>query len=236
MKAKILILSALIIIVLVSSGCTNNVNLDQFVKQLPEVQAFLKENPNAEIAAVLWNKDYIKANIDKIEQSCLPAIENDKSYYRVSIKESDNEIITWIDEKENKAVCIYRKGGTVQNNTTQENETMIGHETIIQFCSKAQLFIQNAYYNTTTNELTIATFNTGERPLTGISVRITYQNETIRNFTNEDIQISYQEIKRITIQTDENIKQVAIQSLQCRGAQDLINRYDISGLSFQSSG
>ena len=49
----------------------------------------------------------------------------------------------------------------------------------LQFCSKAQLLIQRAYYDNTTQALTIALFNTGDVPLHGFAVRLTYNNETI---------------------------------------------------------
>jgi flagellin-like protein len=104
----------------------------------------------------------------------------------------------------------------------------------LQFCSKAQLLIQRAYYDNTTQMLTLALFNTGDVPLSGFSVRFTYNNETVTSEKFETMNISYQDIKTVTIQTDETLKQVAVQSLQCRGAQDLISRYDIQGLGFKS--
>ena len=104
----------------------------------------------------------------------------------------------------------------------------------LQFCARAQLLIQRAYYDNDTKELTLALFNTGDVPLEGFAVRLTYQNETITSTKFEDLNISYQDIKTITLSTDDTLKQVVVQSLQCRGAQDMIGRYDIQGLGFRS--
>jgi flagellin-like protein len=104
----------------------------------------------------------------------------------------------------------------------------------LQFCSKAQLLIQRAYYDNSTNTLTLALFNTGDVPLNGFSVRLTYSNETVTSQKFESLNISFQEIQTIAMQTDSTLNQVAVQSLQCRGAQDLISRYDIQGLGFKS--
>ncbi len=104
----------------------------------------------------------------------------------------------------------------------------------LQFCSKAQLLIQRAYYDNATNKLTIALFNTGDVPLHGFAVRITYQNETITSTKYETLNISYQDIKTVEMNTDDTLKQVVVQSLECRGAQDLIGRYDVQGLGFKA--
>jgi hypothetical protein len=45
--------------------------------------------------------------------------------------------------------------------------------------------------------------------------------------------ISYQDIKTVAMSSDDTLKEVAVQSLQCRGAQDLVGRYDIQGLGFK---
>jgi len=103
----------------------------------------------------------------------------------------------------------------------------------LQFCSRAQILIQRAYYNTDDKKLTIALFNTGDVPLNGFAVRVTYENESIESFKQESLSLSYQDIKTIELYIDSTIKQVIVQSLQCRGAQDMIGRYDISGLGFR---
>ncbi|NIO22431.1 MAG: type IV pilin [Candidatus Aenigmarchaeota archaeon] len=110
--------------------------------------------------------------------------------------------------------------------TTQREE--------LQFCAKAQLLIQNANYNDTTKNLTIALFNTGDVPLRGFVARLTYANNTVASERSglETLEIASQDIRTVTVSVDDTLDKVVIQSLQCRGAQDLIGKYDIRGLGY----
>jgi len=113
-------------------------------------------------------------------------------------------------------------GWATQFVTTQRSE--------LQFCSKAQVLIQRAYFDDTTNDLNLAVYNTGSVPLSGFSVLKTYQNQTIESEKYENMTIDYQDIGTITVKTDDTLSEIVVQSLQCRGAQDLIGRYYIQGL------
>jgi flagellin-like protein len=104
----------------------------------------------------------------------------------------------------------------------------------LQFCARAQLLVQRAYYDEQSSNLTLALFNTGDVPLKGFVVRLTYENESIVSNKFETMNISYQDIEIVTLPTDDTLKQVVVQSLECRGAQDLVGRYDIQGLGFRS--
>ncbi len=109
----------------------------------------------------------------------------------------------------------------------------------LQFCGRAQLLIQNANYNETTNVLSIALFNTGDVPLKGFVARLTYDNNTVVSDREgldtmkiDELEIESQDIKTIRLRAASNLEKVVIQSLQCRGAQDLIGKYDIRGLGY----
>lgn len=104
----------------------------------------------------------------------------------------------------------------------------------LQFCARAQLLIQRAYFENASNQLTLALFNTGDVPLSGFAVRLLYQNQSITSTKFESMNISYQDIKTVTLATDDTLEQVIVQSLQCRGAQDMVGRYDIQGLGFRA--
>lgn len=104
----------------------------------------------------------------------------------------------------------------------------------LQFCARAQLLIQRAYFENASNQLTLALFNTGDVPLSGFAVRLLYQNQSITSTKFESMNISYQDIKTVTLVTDDTLEQVIVQSLQCRGAQDMVGRYDIQGLGFRA--
>lgn len=102
----------------------------------------------------------------------------------------------------------------------------------LQFCVKAQILIQRAYYDTNTKNLTLQIYNTGDVPLSGFSVILTYENNTMESKRYAELNISSQDIKTVTIPIDETLNEVVVQSLQCRGAQDLIGKYDVQGLGF----
>lgn len=104
----------------------------------------------------------------------------------------------------------------------------------LQFCARAQLLIQNANFDNSSKNLTIALFNTGDVPLKGFVARLTYDNNTVTSERRglENLQIDSQDIKTVVVPAADNLEKVIIQSLQCRGAQDLIGKYDIRGLGF----
>ncbi len=104
----------------------------------------------------------------------------------------------------------------------------------LQFCARAQLLIQRAYFENASNQLTLALFNTGDVPLSGFAVRLLYQNQSITSTKFESMNISYQDIKTVTLVTDDTLEQVVVQSLECRGAQDMVGRYDVQGLGFRA--
>lgn len=104
----------------------------------------------------------------------------------------------------------------------------------LQFCGRAQLLIQSATYNDTSGVLSMALFNTGDVPLKGFVARLTYANNTVVSDRTglEDLEIQSQDISTVSLTTDDTLDKVVIQALQCRGAQDLIGKYDIRGLGF----
>jgi len=118
-------LSVLLVFVVASSGCVNSGDLTQFVKQLPEIQEFLKDHPNAEISITLFSSDYIKNNTEKVPENCLPFIDKEKDYYNVHIKENDNEIAVFVSYDDKKVVCVQRNG--TYNTTTNTTETPTGN-------------------------------------------------------------------------------------------------------------
>jgi hypothetical protein len=97
-------------------------------------------------------------------------------------------------------------------------------------CDKAELFIQRAYYDSESRELTLDLFNKGEILLEGFDAVITYQDgyETSDKF--EALSIPDHEIKELTLSTDRTLKTVLVRSLECKNAQDLMSRNDIQGI------
>ncbi len=107
----------------------------------------------------------------------------------------------------------------VRFSTTQKEE--------LQFCSRAQLLIQNGYIQS--NTLYLAVYNTGRVPLSGFTMIAKYENGTVVN-SNINQNISAQDIKTFSMSIDNNkIETAAIQSVQCAGAQDMLDKFNIKG-------
>jgi flagellin-like protein len=107
----------------------------------------------------------------------------------------------------------------------------------LQFCSKASMYIHRASFVNGTGgkgDLTLVLYNTGDVPLSGFTIRLTYANKTIESLKKPELSISSQDIKSVVIKTDDTLDEVVVQSLQCRGAQDMVGKYDIEGLGFPS--
>lgn len=105
----------------------------------------------------------------------------------------------------------------------------------LSLCSKASILIQTANYDPVNQELNVQIFNTGDVDLIGFSVRITEKDEATQQTTTTPYRlgnstINSQEIESYTFNVTDELYEFVIQSLQCKGAQDMIYKYDIRGL------
>lgn len=102
----------------------------------------------------------------------------------------------------------------------------------IQLCSKAQIVLERAYYSHDTGKINLVVRNTGKVPLTGFTVLLSYENGTVASSGDEyaDYEIQPDEISIIPTGFGAGLKEAVIQSKQCKGARDMITRYDIDGL------
>ncbi|MCK5017467.1 MAG: hypothetical protein KAS32_10405 [Candidatus Peribacteraceae bacterium] len=102
----------------------------------------------------------------------------------------------------------------------------------LQICSKASIVSQNAYYNSETNRVNVVIYNTGNVPLKGFSVMISYIGaglpKVVKDFFEKEIESD--DIGLFPIEYDRNINTIVIQSLECKNAQDMISIYDVDGL------
>lgn len=70
----------------------------------------MKKTPNAEVSAVLWDSNYLQANEEEIQETCLPALDLEENYYRVSVIDAEEEFVAWVSERDRKVVCAVRDG------------------------------------------------------------------------------------------------------------------------------
>ncbi len=102
----------------------------------------------------------------------------------------------------------------------------------LQFCSKAQILLERAYYNTATGNINLVMRNTGKVPLTGFTVLLSYENGTVTSSANQykDYKAQPDDISIFPTGFGSGLKEAVIQSKECKSAQDMVIRYDIDGL------
>jgi len=99
-----------------------------------------------------------------------------------------------------------------------------------QTCSKAQISLQKAYYNTQTGNINIVVYNTGSIPLTGFTVLLSSDQETKTNKDFLKKKVEANDIGLFPIKYETGIRSMVVQSIECRNAQDMVSVYDVEGL------
>jgi len=137
--------------VIALAGCTASVDVSSVAKQLPAVQEFLNQHPDAEIKALLLSSETVQQNIDEITKACggsLPV----KSYWKVELTENNNLIIVYLEPKEITPVCISRtkltESGEVTNALPVQQTTAAveGLEVTDAYClggNNARIVVKN---------------------------------------------------------------------------------------------
>jgi hypothetical protein len=116
--AKFIIVTLLLVSIIFVSGCTNQTDITSLVEKIPQVQNFLETNPDAEIKAVFWSKDFVETKIDLIREDCGEQMKI-QDYYKVDLKTNSINLTLWLDTKDQTVLCAIKKG----SNTTNENNT-----------------------------------------------------------------------------------------------------------------
>ena len=101
----------------------------------------------------------------------------------------------------------------------------------MQYCSRASLLLQSAYYNVNTNQINLVTLNTGDVPLEGFSILMSFRNGSVS--VNKDYfgrEIQPRDAGILSVNLPPNMREVVVQSIQCKGAQDMININNVDGL------
>jgi len=115
-KCIVLSLSLLILIFLVSA-CTggSGQNVTNVVQQLPAVQQFFSQYPNANIKVIYYDTNYVNQTILQIRQDCGSQMKVEE-YYKADIIDSTTNLIltVWLDSSLNP-VCTIKTGVPPQN-------------------------------------------------------------------------------------------------------------------------
>lgn len=120
---KLLILSLIGVVLL--SGCVNDngeVNITPIARNLPQVQQFLSEHPNADITAVLVPAEVINGAISDIREECGEWMKIE-DYYKVVIKEGAINSTLWLNKTDYSVICAIQYGTEEQEVANTTNET-----------------------------------------------------------------------------------------------------------------
>ncbi len=108
------VLLGIIAIFLMLSGCIGDIGASNFVKTLPEVQAFLDENPDADIRAVFIKKQDVGLFIGGIKEICGEQME-EAPYWHVYVTKGEQQLEVYLDESGQQALCIIKTVGGLQD-------------------------------------------------------------------------------------------------------------------------
>jgi hypothetical protein len=104
----------------------------------------------------------------------------------------------------------------------------------LQFCGKAKMLLQRAYYDSTNKNLTLMVYNYGDVPLKGFTMQLSFNpSKDEIKIVNDNRTIDAQQVSSFVIDNvSATLEEVWIRSLQCEGAQDTNSKYDIQGLGY----
>ncbi len=108
---RMAVFAALILAAVFISGCVNQFNPEQIAKMNAQVQAFLKEYPNAEVRMSLYSKQQVESIISEIRAECGSQIEP-ADLYKVTVSDNASglNVDAWIDVKTQNVICAVKKG------------------------------------------------------------------------------------------------------------------------------
>lgn len=99
---KLIILAVIVLL----TGCTQG-SINAVFNNLPQVQQFLDEHPNAKIVANYWTSAEVTEVISSISSTCEKNI-TIQDMYSVRISEGDFEVSAWFDKNYNP-LCIVKQ-------------------------------------------------------------------------------------------------------------------------------
>ncbi len=102
---KNLLLAGAILAALLSSGCTGETGIEEKVKELPEVQKFLNENPGAGIETVYLEKKVVQSSIEYLKKQCGTGFK-EEDYWYASVSKGEKKLEVYFNEDGTKAECV----------------------------------------------------------------------------------------------------------------------------------
>ena len=136
--------------IIILSGCTEQTDVTQIVRNLPETKEFLAEHPDARIVATKLDVETVEGMIEGLREECGQQMEITE-YWHLTISEGNEKVEVYADSETNEAVCIVRTGiqqadecttdADCNDSKPETEDTCIGtpkkcQNTLIQTCKK----------------------------------------------------------------------------------------------------
>lgn len=102
---------------------------------------------------------------------------------------------------------------------------------ILQYCIDASIILQGARYDDTSSTLYLYVDNTGDVDLSFTKI-MTYSDGTIEKNSTVTKVPAGELVTMIETNVSDTLNEITIQSEECRGIQDLLQRRGIKGLGF----
>ncbi|MDO8556820.1 MAG: Kazal-type serine protease inhibitor family protein [Nanoarchaeota archaeon] len=104
MKKLLLLIFGLIFL----AACMTDI--EQSVKNIPAVNAFLEDHPDAEVSIIFLDKAAVAERSEQLEELCNGPVSNNREFYYVNVKEDAQEIQLLMDDKTGQLLCLKRIG------------------------------------------------------------------------------------------------------------------------------
>ena len=107
------ILFIVILLAVITSGCTGGKNITSTINALPEVQQYMEEHPNATITVTYWSKEEVAKIEQELSQQCGKPI-TPVAMYKATIIDMDLRIVFWINAENQILICSITEGKKTQ--------------------------------------------------------------------------------------------------------------------------
>ena len=115
------ILFFILCIIIFVSGCTESSDVTQIVEQLPQVQQFMEEHPDATITVTYWSQEEVAAIQDELSQDFGKTI-TPKPMYKAVTSAGNLVVVTWIDAETQIVLYTHTESANSNQNPEQTPE------------------------------------------------------------------------------------------------------------------
>ncbi|WMW24369.1 hypothetical protein RE474_09730 [Methanolobus sediminis] len=121
----------ILLVAVLISGCAENNDITSAVEQLPQVQQFLEEHPDATITVTYWSEEEIAEIQDELSQEFGKTV-TPKPMYKAVVSSGDIVSITWIDAETQTVLYSYTENTSsdLDSNSVEDSNKTETHDDV----------------------------------------------------------------------------------------------------------